>query len=122
VPQNATPQTNTSPATVSGVKIEAHDPKETDVDIATSNTATYHVLELKDPPRLVVDIEGAIKTTSRTSFTASSPFLKRIRLSQFQEEPPAIVRVVTDLKGNPSYDVHPVPGGIRLTFKAKGPT
>jgi hypothetical protein len=117
-----TPQTNQSPAIVSGVKIKTHNAKETDVDISTSSAVTYHVLELKDPPRLVLDIEGALKTTSRTSYSANSQFLMRVRLSQFQEEPPAIVRVVADLKGNPAYEVHPIAGGIRVTFKAWGAT
>ena len=116
------PQATPSPATVSGVKIQANAANETEVDIATSGTVNYHVLELNNPPRLALDIEGAIKTTSRTSYTASSRFLKRVRLSQFQVESPAIVRVVTDLKGAPVYEVHPISGGIRVTFKARTAT
>jgi type IV pilus assembly protein PilQ len=52
-------------------------------------------------------------------YAAHSSLLKDVRVGQFRESHPAVVRVVADLAGNPAFDVHPVPGGIRIELRPR---
>jgi general secretion pathway protein D len=116
-PPPATPTTGF--ARVSDVIIQTNNGGQTFVDVATSTPTPYRVLELMNPRRLVVDLEGAHRTTPQKSYEAESPLLKRVRVGQFQAENPAVVRVVADLNGNPSFDVHSTPGGVRIELKPR---
>jgi general secretion pathway protein D len=104
---------------VSGVTIQAGKAGDTIVDIATSRPAPYRVLQLENPRRLVVDLEGAHKATPWDSYPAQSPLLRRVRVGQFQAENPAIVRVVLELDGNPAYEAHATPDGVRVQLKSR---
>jgi general secretion pathway protein D len=106
-------------AKVSGITIQAGVAGGTVVDITTSSPAPYRVLQLEDPRRLVVDLEGAYKATPQESYPAESPLLKRVRVGQFRAEKPAVVRVVLELSGNPAFDVRATPDGVRVELKPR---
>jgi type IV pilus assembly protein PilQ len=89
------------------------------VDISTTHPATYSVLHLPNPSRLVVDLEGVRNGVSQRVYAASSPVLKAVRVGQFRKEKPSVVRVVADLVGEPAFDVHAQPGGVRVELKSK---
>ncbi|HUU13919.1 MAG TPA: type IV pilus secretin PilQ [Terriglobia bacterium] len=108
------------PGTVLGVTIVTGKAGETLVDIETSHKLPYTVFQLDDPPRLVVDFEGAERATDKKIYEAESAVLKGVRVGQFRESNPAVVRVVADLIGKPRYDVHAVAGGVRVELKGKG--
>jgi type IV pilus assembly protein PilQ len=108
------------PATVSRVTIGTGKTGETVVDIQTSHKLRYNVFQLDDPPRLVVDFEGAERATEKKAYDAESTVLKGVRVGQFRESNPAVVRVVADLIGKPRFDVHAVPGGVRVELRGKG--
>jgi type IV pilus assembly protein PilQ len=107
------------PVTVSGVTVKSGPDGETLVDIATSQATAYNVLRLSNPPRLVVDFEGALAGTGQRVFAAHSEYVKGIRVGQFRETNPPVARVVADLVGNPSFDVHAQPGGVRVELKSR---
>ncbi len=90
------------------------------VDVAMTHHATYRVFRLQKPARLVVDIEGARNATHQGRYHADSELLKDVRVAQFRAKDPAIVRVVADLNGNPAFDVHAVPGGVRMELRHRG--
>ncbi|MBZ5561355.1 MAG: AMIN domain-containing protein [Acidobacteriia bacterium] len=117
--QAATKVTGEFPVQVSDIKIQAGKDGGTLVDVLTSSPATFRVLELKSPPRVVVDLTGAEKATSRHSYAAHSPLLDRVRISQFRAKDPAVVRVVADLHGDPVFNVHATPGGIQIELKPR---
>ena len=108
------------PATVSAVTIGTGKGGETVVDIQTSRKVAYNVFQLDDPPRLVVDLLGAERATDKKLYEAQSGVLKGVRLGQFREGNPAVVRVVADLIGKPKFDVHVIPGGLRVELRGKG--
>jgi type IV pilus assembly protein PilQ len=115
------PQTSAGgPARVSAVTIGTGKGGETVVDIQTSHKLPYNVFQLDDPPRLVVDIQGAERATDKKLYEAESGVLKGVRIGQFRESNPAVVRVVADLIGKPQYDVRAVPGGVRVELRGKG--
>ena len=94
--------------------IEILDNGTTQIKIETSRPAPYKVLRLSNPPRLVVDLVGARSQVGRLrTFSTTSPFLERIRLAQFRDDP-AVVRVVADLAGTPRYRVKAVEGGVQI--------
>ena len=106
------------PLQVSGVKITSGPAGETYVDIATTSMAQYTVLQLQNPPRLVIDLEGATNAAAKT-YTANSALLKGVRVGQYRPKDPSIVRVVADLSGEPVFDVSAKSGGVRVALKAK---
>ena len=70
---------------------------------------------LGDPPRMVVDIEGARNALSSQRYDAvvNRGGIRAVRASQYQ---PDVVRVVVDLDEATSYEIQEVPGGIRIAF------
>ena len=107
------------PASVSGVRITAGPAGETYVDISTTNPAHYTVLHLQNPARLVVDIEGARIGAAQRSYASNAAFVKAVRLGQFREKSPSVVRIVADLSGEPAFDVHAQSNGVRMELKSK---
>lgn len=72
-------------------------PKETQVIIIPTGRVVYSSFELKDPPRLVIDIPNTILKWEKKEMEIEKGAIHRIRCGQFQEEPP-ISRVVIDFK------------------------
>jgi type IV pilus assembly protein PilQ len=104
---------------VSNVTIAQGASGETSVDVATSGTASYRVTRLSNPPRLVVDIEGARNAAQQRSYAGGTLLLRDVRIGQFREKDPAVVRVVADLNGDPAFDVHSIPAGVRLDLRPR---
>ncbi len=107
------------PARVSDIAITAGPAGETFVDISTTRPTAYSVLHLANPSRLVVDLAGAQAGTRQRAYTASSAHLKAVRVGQFREGSPSVVRVVADLVGAPAFDVHAQPGGVRVELRSR---
>lgn len=69
----------------------------------------YHVMDLENPKRLVVDIKDAyLNTTGLTQFTGKGNLVKTVRVAQFSPDEhykpgDKIVRVVMDLADQTSY-------------------
>jgi type IV pilus assembly protein PilQ len=114
--------TSRGPLQVSKVTLDKHESGETFVDVATSRSATYRVTTLPNPSRLVVDIEDAQNTSTQKSYLAGTAVLKAVRIGQFHFNDPSIVRVVADLNGNPAFDVHATPAGVRIELRPRGLT
>ena len=104
---------------VSKVSFDKQETGETFVDVATSGTATYHVSTLPNPSRLVLDIEGARNVTTKLNYPVDSAVLKDVRVGQFRAKDPSVVRVVADLTGNPAFDVHTTPSGLRIELRPR---
>jgi len=107
---------------VSNVTFDKRESGETFVDVSTSRTASYRVMTLKSPARLVVDIEDAQTASHQKSYAADTLVLRDVRIGQFREQTPPVVRVVADLDGDPAFDVHTTPGGIRIELRPRGMT
>jgi len=116
----AAPGSGTSqPVEVSGVTIGAEPSGATFVEVLTSSQTTYRLKELKQPERLVVDLEGAQKASPRRFYNGKSPLLRRVRVSQFRAKDPAVVRLVADLANDPIYEVNKTARGVRIALKPR---
>jgi type IV pilus assembly protein PilQ len=111
------PASSSGPLLVSKVTLDKHESGETFVDVATSRSASYRVMTLPSPARLVVDIEGAQNTSPQKIFPVDTAVLKAVRIGQFRE---GDVRVVAELNGNPAFDVHAMPEGVRIELRPRG--
>lgn len=100
---------------LTGVSIRTADSgKGTTIEVETSRATHYRILHLEHPERLVLDLEGARNGTNRWRYASDSPLLKRVRLGRFSPQYGGIIRVVADLKGDPSTRVDRRPGGFRI--------
>src|SRR2546427_18955 len=106
-------------ALVSGITINPGVDGGTVVEVLTTRRAAYHVLHLRHPDRVVVDLEGALYTGRNRTYAAQSPVLRGVRVGQFRSSGPAIVRVVADLAGHPTYAVQTVDGRVRIELKTR---
>lgn len=85
--------------------------------ITTQGRPSFQVIEVADPPRLVVEIAGALIApevpTSLDVQKLPGP-VKRVRTTQHRREPEKVVRVVADLKQRTKYEVKQTEEGISL--------
>jgi type IV pilus assembly protein PilQ len=116
----APPASPSGPLLVSKVTLVKHESGETFVDVSTSRSAKYQVMMLPSPARLVVDIEGAQNTSPQRSYAADTGVLKSVRIGQFRAKDPSVVRVVAVLNGDPAFDVHATPAGVRIELRPRG--
>ncbi len=110
---------------VTGVRVSSSQDR-TRIVVDAKAPVSYRTLVLKDPGRIVVDIENAWlspKVTKELSVT--SPFVSRARIAQFN---PSTVRVVVETTvGKDNYKVFPlkggaVPGRVVMDFGSVGPS
>jgi type IV pilus assembly protein PilQ len=104
---------------VSGVRVTTGPSGTTFVDIATTSAARFNVLRLSNPPRLVVDLQGAKNEVPGRSFPSQASYLRAVRVGQFRDADPSVVRVVADLVGEPAFDVRARPGGVRMELRPR---
>jgi type IV pilus assembly protein PilQ len=112
-------ETAEGPALVSDVMISPGSSGEVTIDVVTTKSATFHVFQFDHPDRLVVDLEGARNRSRQKSIPVSSPVVKDVRVGQFQEKNPEVVRVVADLSGKIVFDAHAFAGGVRIEVKPR---
>ncbi len=72
--------------------------------------------ELKNPPRLVIDLLGVVDKTSTKSLQIGSGFLSRVRVAQFATRPRPVARVVLDMSSPRPYAIVPTEGGLVVDF------
>src|SRR5712692_5289916 len=72
--------------------------------------------ELKNPPRLVIDLLGVVDRTSPKSIAVASGFLSRVRVAQFATRPRSVARVVLDMSAPKPYAIVPTDNGLLVDF------
>jgi type IV pilus assembly protein PilQ len=102
-PKAATAQASsaTSATTVTQVGVD-HVGQQTIVRVQGAGALSYHVTQLSDPPRVVVDLGGARLTETRNTIASDHAPVRRVRLGQSR---PDQVRVVIDLDNAVKFDV-----------------
>jgi AMIN domain len=66
------------------------------VAIASNGALVPAITKLDGPPRLVIDLAGAVNAVPRARVNGTTGEIKSIRVSQYQQNPP-LTRVVVDL-------------------------
>lgn len=104
---------------VCGVSIQPESNGAALIDISTSQPIPYHLMRLGSPERLVVDFEGARNEVRRGTHPAQSAILKSVRIAQWRAAHPAVVRVVADLAGSPTFAIRRQTWGVRVELKPR---
>jgi type IV pilus assembly protein PilQ len=112
-------KTAEGPALISDILIKPGPAGEVTIDVATSKSATFHVYRFDHPDRLVMDVEGVRNGVPRKLFPVSSAVVKDVRVGQFREKDPEVVRVVADLSGNPVFDARACACGVCVEVKPR---
>ena len=112
-------ETTKEPVLVSDISVKQGHGGKVTIDVTTTKSAPLRVLRLADPDRLVVDLEGARYQSLRKSIPVSSPVVREVRVGQFNEKNPEVVRIVADLSGDSLFDTHAVAGGVRIEVRPR---
>jgi type IV pilus assembly protein PilQ len=107
------------PGSVAEILINPGSAGDVTIDVATTKAPTVHVYRFDHPDRLVMDVEGMRNAVRRQLIPVSSPVVKDVRVSQFRDKDPEVVRVVADLSGNPLFDAHAYAGGVLVKVRPR---
>ena len=94
---------------------------ETLVRIKGDGEFAYQSFQLEDPPRFVVDLDGAVKTETDSSLAVGSVEVERIRMAQYKSEPDPVARVVFDLRSDSQPWIGRDPQGLLVRFDNGSP-
>ncbi|MFN7960801.1 MAG: type IV pilus secretin PilQ [Thermoanaerobaculia bacterium] len=81
---------------------------------------TYSSFRLDNPPRLVIDLDGVINHSSRSSQAVGQFGVQRVRVAQFRPAPVPVARVVFDLDGSQWPSLDNTPQGLSVRFGGGG--
>ncbi len=105
--------------TLLSVEARGEDAERTIVLTADGGLANEH-FELKNPPRLVIDLLGVVDRTKTKTLAVGSGGLSRVRVAQFATKPRPVVRVVLDLTAPKPYAIVPTDTGLVVDFSEEG--
>ena len=111
--QAAKAKTSNERAKLTGVKRNGTG-LNTAVLLKVKGNPSLQIERIENPPRLVIDMMGTTRDTSRTVYGVKSPYVRRVRLGDHDSN----VRAVLDLRdGNATHNVKKVPEGILVSMK-----
>jgi len=88
------------------------------VTIIGDASLSYDVFSLDGPPRIIVDIRGAIHACQSVLNIGEGHNVQRVRSSQYREIPSKIVRIVMDLSSFEPYFISKEGNTIEIRFPA----
>jgi type IV pilus assembly protein PilQ len=95
----APPPAGTQASRLEGVEVMEQG-AETVVRILGDGEFAYQSFQLENPPRFVLDLDGAVKTEAGSSLQVGSPAVERVRMAQYRSVPDPVARVVFDLRAD----------------------
>ncbi|MEO8198471.1 MAG: type IV pilus secretin PilQ [Thermoanaerobaculia bacterium] len=92
------------------------------VRIAGDGEFAYSTFQLANPDRFVIDLDGVVNQSARSSAPLDGEILARIRVSQFRKSPEAVSRVVFDLRQTVPPTIERGPEGLVVRFGSAAAT
>ena len=90
------------------------------VRIAGDGEFPYSTFALETPSRFVIDLDGVVNRSPRTSMTVTGGVVERVRVAQFKPAPKAVSRVVFDLRAPVVPVIERTADALMVTFPANG--
>ena len=84
--------------------------------IAGDGEFAYSTFQLANPDRFVIDLDGVVNQSARSSAPLAGEVLARIRVSQFKQQPEPVSRVVFDLRQTVPPTIERGPEGLVVRF------
>lgn len=114
-PLVAPPPTGRLASLLRAVDVVAEGPN-TVVLIAGDGEFAYSTFQLANPDRFVIDLDGVVNQSARSSAPLDGEILARIRVSQFKQRPEPVSRVVFDLRQTVPPTIERGPEGLVVRF------
>ncbi len=95
----------------------AQNGSQTEVRVAGNAHLTYHVIQLSNPDRLVLDFTGARLELAQKSIPSNLEPVRQIRAAQFSTD---TARVVIDLRATAKFNVVADGNQVTISFKSAG--
>ena len=91
------------------------EPEGLTVGVRAQPGLRYEATKLESPNRIVIDLPNCRSTLPHEDYLrpVNHPPVKRVRLSQFQLDPP-VFRIVVDVTTFPRYEIQPVAQGLEI--------
>jgi len=102
---------------LTAVDVERHD-QATTIFVAGDGEFAYSTFRLESPERFVIDLEGVVNMSERSSVEVGGDFVERVRVGQFKPRPDAVSRVVLDLRRGVVPVIGRTADGLAITFGA----
>ena len=109
-------------ATLLGSVDVAEEGEGTVVRITGDGNFAYSTFQLANPDRFVIDLDGVVNQSARSSAPLDGNILARIRVSQFKQRPEPVSRVVFDLRQTVPPTIERGPQGLVVRFGAAAST
>jgi type IV pilus assembly protein PilQ len=90
------------------------------VRIAGDGEFPYSTFALETPDRFVIDLDGVVNRSSRSTMTVVGGVVERVRVAQFKPAPKAVSRVVFDLRAPVVPVIERTSDALVVTFPANG--
>src|SRR6185436_17628943 len=90
------------------------------VRIAGDGEFPYSTFALEAPDRFVIDLDGVVNKSPRTSLSVAGGVVERVRVAQFKPAPKAVSRVVFDLRAPVVPVIERTADALVVTFPANG--
>ena len=84
--------------------------------VRVEGTVTHRTERLDNPPRLALDLVGAVPAMKLGTLPLKDPRIRQIRSSHYRAKDPSVVRVVFDLVAPTDFQVRAVEGGVLVVF------
>ena len=88
----------------------------TRIFVAGDGEFAYSTFRLESPERFVVDFDGVVNTSARSSVDVSGDLVDRVRIGQFKPRPDPVSRVVFDLNLAVLPQIERTAEGLAITF------
>ena len=102
-----------------GIEVVSADSGGTVVRIAGDGEFPYSTFVLSDPNRFVIDLQGVVNRSPRSTVTVASPgaLVQRVRVAQFRPGPKGVARVVFDLRQSAVPHIERSPQALVVSFQ-----
>ena len=90
------------------------------VRIAGDGEFPYSTFALETPDRFVIDLDGVVNRSARSSMTVVGGVVERVRVAQFKPAPKPVSRVVFDLRAPVVPVIERTADALVVTFPANG--
>lgn len=90
------------------------------VRIAGDGEFPYSTFALETPDRFVIDLDGVVNRSARSSMTVIGGVVERVRVAQFKPAPKAVSRVVFDLRAPVVPVIERTEDALVVTFPSNG--
>ena len=110
-----------TPATrLEGIEVLAAEGGGTVIRISGDGDFPYSTFALSDPSRFVIDLQGVVNHSPRSTLAVQSSLVQRVRVAQFRPGPKGVARVVFDLKQGTVPHIERAAQSLVVSFQEGG--